>query len=193
MSHVLRHVAVVALATVAAAACTAAPEPSAGPSPTATPVVAAPSPTPPPPVRGERVVRTRSVAPEPVVLNGGEQPPVDELLVRGFADAVASWLDAHLTDLQGGGEGLIERIAAPGLLRTSPPALAAVTTDLAAEDRPVEAASYHLLVATDGEPVWLRATVETRGPDDRPATAEFLFVPGQPVTLVAAGPREGGA
>lgn len=194
MSHALgRHVAAVtvAAATALSAACTSGGDEVAAPSPTPS---AAPSATTPPPepVVGDVEVQVRSVASEPVVLIGGEAPPIDERAIERLAGDVADWLDEHLTDLQEGEGGNLDAVAATGLIASGDAAIVeTVTTALASPERPVADARYALLVAATSRPEWLRATVITESREGEVATAQFVFVPGPggPV-LIAAGPED---
>lgn len=158
-----------------------------------------PSPTPEPtgpalvPVAGIASTSRLSVSNGPVVFTPGDPnnkpPPDDEEEIARLVGATVDWLDAHLTDLQAGGEGLIHEVAAEGLLeRRHDDAWRAVTIGLSAPDRLVDRAAYDVLVGVDGAPQWLRVTVTTTSADGSEATAELVFVPaeGRPV-LIAGG------
>lgn len=185
-----RLVAAAAVAGVVLAACSsgeeAAPAPSPSPSPSPTPELV--------PVRGEATVETVSVFAGPPVFSpgdpDGEEPATDDDAVAAIVGTVTDWLDAHLTDVQSGGPGLLPQVAADGLLGGATPAATdALTRDLAAPTAPVASASYHLVVAVAGPPQWLEARVEVVGRDGSLRHADFVFTPTDTgAELLAAGP-----
>ena len=174
------------------AACASPAEDAAGPpSPVATvTVTATPSTTPQPsiePVAGQSTVVIEGVDAGPIVFHDRPAPEADQAAIDGLASAVRTWLDRHLTDLQAGGPGLLEEVAAPGLLDGDEPARRAVTDALTGPDRPVEDALYHVVVAHEGAPIWARVTVVVGAADGTVAEAGFVFTPGP--ELIAAGPQ----
>lgn len=167
------------LASVTLVACPSAPPP---PSP---PGIAPESPAGP--VRGQANVGVVSSSAGPIVFHDQPAPPPDDVAVAGFAAAVVGWLDRHLTDLQGGGPGLLAEVAAPGLLAGAPAeAVTAATHALASPERPVANASYHVIVAQEGLPLWARVNVTVASPDGLTSSAGFVFTPGPPPVLIAA-------
>lgn len=97
---------------------------------------------------------------------------------------VGDWLDAHLTDLQAGGDGRLADVADPGLLDAAAAAdLDAVTVALASADAPAASARYVLEGSYDAMAEWVEATVEVTRPDGTVARATMVFTPGD------AGPR----
>lgn len=174
----------------AGVACSSGGDPEAGPT------TASPSPTPSrieaEPVRGEPQVQLFAVSNEQAVW-GRDQAGVDPAAVDPIAGRITNWLNAHLSDLQVGGPGKLDEVAAAGLLEgTSPDAQTSVTTALASPDRLVESVSYQLVVAHTDSPQWVRATVEVTPRDGHPRTAHFVFeVAEDAVALVAAGPGAG--
>jgi hypothetical protein len=189
----------VVVAVCAAMLVSCSDEPTPEPPVAAGDVEHEPSPIPEPtepaldPVAGIASTSRLSVSNGPVVFTPGDPnnrpPPDDEEEIARLVGATVDWLDAHLTDLQAGGEGLIHEVAADGLLeRRHGEAWRAVTTALSAPDRLVDHAAYDVLVGVDGAPQWLRVTVRTTSKDGNEATAELVFVPaeGRPV-LIAGG------
>lgn len=159
------------------------PAPAATTSPT-------PSPLPPlTPVRGERQPGAPSTS-SAAVLGMGRVPEADRDALLALAHATADWLDAHLTDLQAGGTGLLRQVATPGLLAaTDRGSVAAVTWDLASRQDPVRAARYELRVAQAGVPAWLEAAVTVTRHSGRTVAATLVFVPSRSgPRLVAFGP-----
>jgi cyclophilin family peptidyl-prolyl cis-trans isomerase len=153
------------------------------------------------PLEGETPAQTCfvervTVANGPFVFNPGdsmyEVPPDDDAAIEAFVAQTAEWLDTHLTDLQEGGPGTLEAVAAEGMLdRRHAGSWRAVTSGLAGADRLVESAVYTFVVGVDGDPQWLRVTVETTWEDGDGGAAEFVFVPADGLpTLLAAG-RDG--
>jgi hypothetical protein len=106
-------------------------------------------------------------------------PDPDQVAIAAFSTQVAAWLDAHLTDLQTGGDGDLAAIAAPGLMEAlSDEATISATTGLASPRRPAESALYILTTAHEGVPRWLTAQVRVTWLDGGEADATFVFVPG---------------
>lgn len=169
------------LTTLTLAACSSA-------SPVASPPTVTPS--PPSPVRGQTDLVVVSSSAGPIVFHNQPAPPSDDAAVAAFAAAVVSWLDRHLTDLQGGGSGLLVEVAAPRLLDGAPAeSVAAVTLALVSPKRPAANARYHVVVAQEGPPLWARADVTVRAVDGTTAQAGFVFIPGPtPVLVAAQGP-----
>lgn len=98
--------------------------------------------------------------------------------VLPLADEVATWLDAHLNDLQQGGTGRTVDVAAPGLVDDATPAeLDAITGALATPETPVTSARYLLDGSYDAMTEWLEATVEVTRVDGTVALATFVFTP----------------
>ncbi len=174
------------VAVVALAGCTRGSEPSAGPT--------TPSPAPSPtvePVEGRADVVITVADPGPIVFHDRPHPDPDQAAVDAFSDAVQGWLDDHLTALQEGEDrGRLEAIAADGVLDgADPQVLDAVTTALTAPGTPVTQASYHLVVAHAGAPLWLRAHVAVVN-EDGGHIVGFVFTPREDgdLSLIAFGP-----
>ncbi|MDP8927677.1 MAG: hypothetical protein M3O70_03630 [Actinomycetota bacterium] len=130
----------------------------------------------------------------PVVFHDQPAPPPDDVAVAGFAAAVVGWLDRHLTDLQGGGPGLLAEVAAPGLLTGAPAvSVTAATHALVSPERPVTDAFYHVIVAQEGLPLWARVGVTVRSAEGTTSSAGFVFTPGPPPVLIAAQGAPSGA
>jgi hypothetical protein len=142
-----------------------------------------PEPEPPGPVAGEyelAAIRDVSVGGRRVF--GSSMPqdaPVahDEAAVGAFVDQMAGWVDEHLTDLQDGGEGLV-----PGSGLVGPHEVLTLTDP----DHPVELAQYAMVVFAREEPEWARTNVVVTRADGSVLTADLVFVPGEPPTLVSA-------
>jgi hypothetical protein len=119
----------------------------------------------------------------------------DPDVVLPFVHAVGDWLDAHLDDLQRGGDGRLDEVAPPALLATAGAAdVLAVTTALASRDRPVATATYRLDASYAGDVEWLTATVEVTDPAGATRAATFVFTPkGDGPELVLLGEAEVGA
>lgn len=158
-----------------------------------------PSATPPSPSQTELppvepfepqvTVASRSVN-SGAVMDRTQGAAADQAAVDAMTGAVTSWLDAHLDDLQRGGEGQLAAVAAPGLLENADPAIVQeITTGLTSPQDPVRQASYDLEIGHDGAPRWLRATVSVTGAAGQARTAVFVFVPGDngPVLVAAEG------
>lgn len=168
---------------------------SAGDQPEADPTSTLPSPSPTrsrvetEPVDGEVDVQLVPVANDETVWNRPPPEP-DSAAVDAVVDRVRAWLDGHLSDVQEGGEGGFDDVAAPGLLDgVAPTTVAAVTSALASPDRPVHRAAYGLQVAHGGAPQWVRASVHVTSKDGTMRSAQFIFeVVEDTVALVAAGP-----
>ena len=159
------------------------PEPEAPPEPEPEPdPEPEPEPEPPAPVVGEVTVLPVldvSVHGTRLFEEGREQDApvaVDEAAVADFVAAIAGWLDEHLTALQQGRE--LE--AAPD--GPDDPLGAARLTD---SERPVEVATYTFEVAARGAPEWARAVVEVVGTDGIEASVVLVFVPDEPIALLA--------
>lgn len=100
-------------------------------------------------------------------------------VVLPFVHAVGDWLDAHLDDLQRGGRGRLDDVAAPGLLATATDVdVAAVTSSLTSAAAPVASAVYRLDATYEDAPEWLTATVEVTRRDGTVGAATLVFVPG---------------
>lgn len=114
-----------------------------------------------------------------------DQPvPVDQDAVEATVAATTAWLDAHLTDVQSGGEGRVVEAGLEGDVTV-------VSGALTGPEHPVTDASYVITLGARGSPEWVRAsvTVERAGGS---TTATFVFVPGgEDVRLIAAQPGEG--
>lgn len=173
-----------------AAACPTAGEPAVSPSPSPTRPATTPSPTPEA-VRGHLTLVVDAADPGPIVFHDRPEPEPDGAAVEALAGQVTEWLDAHLTDLQAGGDGLLGDVAAPGLLTgASSDAVGAVTSGLASPGRPVAAAQYHVVVVHDGQPRYARATIAVRSSSGRVARGAFVFVDRGELRLVATGPDD---
>lgn len=109
--------------------------------------------------------------------DGDESVPVDDDAVEEFVTAMAAWLDAHLTDLQDDGPGLVEGLAGD----TEP-----VAAWLSSPDAPVETATYRFLIAARGSPEWGSVVVAVHRGRGVTQQARYTFVPGEQLTLVAA-------
>lgn len=172
-------------------------EPLAAPtSPTATATATpspTPTPTPPPPVEAERELETVVTSHGPIIFPRGDdrhpaaEPDVEA--VEAFAARVGDWLDAHLTDLQEGGSGQLDRYAAGLLDAADGEVLAGLTTELATAERPVAEARYRMVVAADGAPQWLHVRLDVTRADDAERSAELVVghVDAEP-RLLAASP-----
>ena len=148
------------------------------------------------PVAGAAQVVVASADPNALVFNDRATPEPDQAAIDAFAGEVQEWLDRHLTALQQGEEGMLEEVAAEGLLDGADPELRdALTTDLASPGSPVDQAWYHLVVAHSGRPLWLRAHVTIVDRAGVPHEVGFVFTPqeGSPPALIAAGPGPLGA
>lgn len=185
-------VAIVVVAVIAFVALRS-PEgvPIADTSPTPTPAAtpeAPPSPVVHDPVEGEREVETVVVAEGPI-FDRSAAPGTDEAAVDAFVDAIADWLDAHLTDLHGGGPGLLEDVAAAGLIDSGE--TAELTSGLATFLEPVSSATYRFVVAADGAPEWahVRVNISTGGQADEARSAELTFAVGDDGPLLLAAAR----
>lgn len=174
-------------ACLAVAACTGDGDAPTDASPGGAPVETGRSPTPSP-VRGEATVVVTSTHPGPIVFHDQPAPPGDEAAIAAAVERVTGWLDRHLTDLQSGGGGLLSDVAAPGLLDGAPPELtASVTTRLTGPERPVRTALYHVVVAQEGHPQFLRVTALVETDTGTITRTGFVFGPADPLVLLAAG------
>lgn len=176
-----RLLALVALLALSTSACRSGHDAAVADETAADPTVAA-SPTPSPDTPLVTVVGERIPAAHWVSSGGVLTHRVPEVgsgdTVLPLVHAVGDWLDAHLDDLQRGGDGRLVEVADPGLLAAATPAdLSAVTTDLASADRPVAAATYRLEGSYAAETEWLTATVEVTGRDGASRAATLVFVP----------------
>ena len=150
---------------VATAGCGSRTE-TAEAEPRLTPVAAAdaspspsPSPTPAPePVQGERLVRSADIG-DGGLLGPDDRGEVDEAALAAFADTVFTWLDDHLTDLQGGGEGQLSRVLDASLAPDDPTVAPALTTALASPGLTVASAVYELTTYHDGTPQFAEVAV----------------------------------
>lgn len=141
------------------------------------------------PVDGDYFFDVVDTSSDPVLGRGSGRDP-DQETIDAFADALVAWLNGHLGDLQSGGPGDLEAVAADGLLDGADDAtVAAVTSRLADRDNPVEAAEYHIQIGHRGEPQWARADVRVTLRDGGTRRALFTFEAGDdgPI-LIAAGP-----
>lgn len=181
--------AALALVAVTAAGCSANEAVVAAPAP-------APSPTPPEilPITSTRNVFTRSVN-SGAVIDRSSPAAADEAAVAALAEHVSTWLDAHLDDLQNGGEGRLADVAAPGLIAAGDEALlAGVTSVLTSAADPVRDAVYDLEVGHDGAPRWLRARIQVERASGDRSGATLVFIPtDEGVVLVALQPHGGAA
>lgn len=110
--------------------------------------------------------------------------PVDQDAVEATVAAVTAWLDAHLTDVQSGGEGRVVEAGLEGDVTV-------VSGALTGPEHPVTDASYVVTLGARGSPEWVRASVTVER-EDGSMTATFVFVPeGEGVRLIAAQPGEG--
>lgn len=139
------------------------------------------------PVVGARTVILEAVDAGPIVFHDRPPPEPDRTAIDAFATQVGDWLDAHLTDLQAGGDGRLDEVAAPGLLDGDPATVLDVTAELTGPDRPVTDALYHVVVSHEGAPIWARVTVLVGTEGGATARVGFVFEPGP--RLVAAGPH----
>lgn len=176
----------IVLSAVTFAACSSAP-------PVTSPLAVAP-PSPPGPVYGEANIDVVSSSAGPIVFHNRPAPPPDDAAIAAFAAGLVGWLDRHLTDLQAGGPGLLNEVAAPGLLDgASAGPVTAVTGALASPQRPVANAFYHVVVAQEGPPLWARVNVTVQALEGAPAYAGFVFTPGPPLMLIALQGSPAGA
>jgi hypothetical protein len=79
-----------------------------------------------------------------------ERVPVDEGAVDAVVEAITEWLDAHLTDLQAEGDGLVADVGLVG---------APEAADLAGPGAIIDEATYQFFVGVRGEPEWVRVQV----------------------------------
>ena len=197
MSPLLKRVLAAALLAGVAVGCSRTAEPEATPSPS-------PSSEEPTfevhPVVGERVPAVYHVSSREILGNGSREP-LDEAGTGQVMDAIATWLDGHLDDLQRGGDGDLVAIAPAGLIleaegdeALSPEVqtkIDAVTTDLTNADLPVASARYHLAVYGEAVLEWAMAQVEVTRSDGSTATATFVFGIGEnyALSLLLTGPE----
>lgn len=95
-----------------------------------------------------------------------ERVPIDEGAVDEVVTAIAGWLDAHLTDLQEEGEGLVTEV---GL--TGPPEAG----QLAGPGAIIDEATYRFSVGARGGPEWVRVVVEVVTEEGEEHAAVFGF------------------
>lgn len=170
-------------------ACDGGSGSEARPAPTADATEATDAAASPAPVRGEPTVLVQSTSNGPIVFHDRPRPPADEAAAGAMVKQATDWLDRHLTDLQAGGDGLLAEVAADGLLDGADPALlASVTGDLTGPDRPVRTALYHVVVAEEGAPAFLRMTALVETTDGRITRTGYVFAGADPAVLLAAGP-----
>lgn len=196
MPPLLRRMLAAAVVAVLAVGCSRA-EPEAEPTPSPT------SETPTfeiHPVVGERAAAAYHVSSREILGNGTREP-LDEAGLATVSEAIATWLDGHLDDLQRGGDGDLTAIAPAGLVLEAegedalPPELKAkidtVTTDLTNPDLPVASARYHLAVYGEAVLEWASVQVEVTRSDGSVAGATFVFGIGEnyAITLLLAGPE----
>lgn len=176
-----------AVAVLALAGCSKGTPTAAPPAQSASP---RPSPKATGPVKGQPNVVVVTSSAGPLVFHDVPPPAPDEPAVRSFSNAIAAWLDRHLTDLQAGRGGLLQEVAAPGLLAGAPPELVTgVTRALTDPQHPVANALYHVVVVHEGKPLWARVDVTIGGFDGKITNAGFVFTPGpKPVLVAADGP-----
>lgn len=91
---------------------------------------------------------------------------VDQQAVDALADEIRKRLDAHLSALQLGEDGM----AAIGRLEGDPARLR-----LADDRHAVDEAAYRVAVSTRGEPVWARAVVEVTLEDGQQRRGQLVF------------------
>lgn len=180
-----------AIAAVTVAGCSANEKVVAAPTPPSSPSDAPPEIRP---IASTRNVTTWSVN-SGAVIDRSAPVPADEAAVAALAEQVGVWLDAHLDDLQNGGEGRLGDVAAAGLISTGDEAaVVGVTAGLTSPDDPVRAASYELEVGHDGAPRWLRARIQVQRASGDTAGATLVFVPTeQGPVLIALQPHGGAA
>lgn len=190
-----RHASTAALLAlaIAAAGCgnrteTAEAEPRLTPVPTiASTPSPSPSPTPTPePVQGERLTRSVDVG-DGALLGPDDRGEVDEAAVAAFSEAVFAWLDAHLTDLQGGGAGQLAGMLVEGLAPDDPAVVPALTTALASPELTVAAARYELTAYHDAIPQFATVDVVLADADGSPRGVTLAFATaadGRPVLVL---------
>lgn len=190
-----RLLAAILLAGVAAGCSRAEPEATPTPSPTSEEPTFEIH-----PVVGERVPAVYHVSSREILGNGSREP-FDEAGAGQVMDAMATWLDGHLDDLQRGGSGDLVALAPAGLVLEAegqealPPELQtrieAVTTDLTNADLPVASARYHLAVYGEAVLEWATAQVEVTRSDGSTAAATFVFGIGEnyALSLLLTGPE----
>ena len=177
--------ALCAVTLVGAAGCGSRTEPAEA-KPTMTPVPAAaaspspsPSPSPDPviPVQGERESTSVDIG-DGSLLGSDDRESIDEAAIVAFADAIHAWLDAHLTDLQSGGTGLLAEVLPAGLAADDPAVTPALTTALASPENPVAGAHYALTAYHDAGPQFATVAVTLDDPTGTPRAATLVFAPG---------------
>lgn len=154
----------------------AAPSPTPSPSPSPSP---SPTPSPLPPVAGERLPSSADIGDGERVEGKDTRDAVDEDAVRAFADAIFDWLDAHLDDLQRGGEGRLADIDGAGVAAGLDDAQrAALTTALANPDQRVAAATYELTAYHDATIEFASVVVTVIDPIGVNRSVTLAFTPG---------------
>lgn len=159
-------------------------------SPAATPSSPTAQPSAPPvalePVRGKLEVIPVLVGDRHVIRARSARPPRPaSKQIRAVARKAGRWIDAHLTALQAGREGV--RRGVPGYLRRS----RAMTTGLLPRGAVVKRAVYRMRVAHDAKPKWLSVRVIIHHRRGRSA-ADLVFARGRRgIRLIAVGPVGG--
>lgn len=143
------------------------------PEPEPEPPAAEPEPPPPPPaVEGEaelaEIVDLSATGTGLVASGSGADAAVDvdHDAVDALVAALADWLDEHLTDLQGRGDGLVAEVGLQGPSEVG---------DLAGSGTVVEEATYRMAVGARGGPEWARVVVEVTDEDGGTHEAVFAF------------------
>lgn len=200
----IRLVALGLVAVAVLSACSAEETSEPPPSDTATPTVSE-TPSEPAfeihPVVGERLTAGFHTSSREA-LGNGVRKPIDEVGAKRAFEAIGTWLDGHLDDLQRGGDGDLVSVAPAGLVvavepdEQLPPAIqqqiAAVTTNLTNEELPVASARYNLAVYGEHTLEWATARVQVTRSDGSVARATFVFSLGEngTLSLMLAGPEE---
>lgn len=110
--------------------------------------------------------------------------PVDEDAVEAVVDAAVTWVDAHLTDVQAGGDGAVVDGGLDG-------EVAAASTAVTGPDHPVTEATYVVTVGALGAPEWVRVSSTVARADGATSTT-YVFLPdGDQVTLLAVHTGDG--
>ena len=143
-------------------------------------------PPPPPPPEPEPVVGTTEVV-EILDLSAsgtgvfrdgteGDAPvAVDEHAVAAFAEEIAVWFDAHLAELQLGGDGTIQELAESSF------------EPLADPDHLVDEVAYQMRIGVRGAPEWAEVVV-TVTREDAILSVVLAVAPGEEPSLLAASP-----
>jgi hypothetical protein len=155
----------------------AEPEPEPEPEP----------PPPPPPVEGDAELAEivdLSVTGTGLVASGSSADApvdIDHDAVDALVATIAGWLDAHLTDLQDRGDGLVAEVGLQG-----PEGVG----DLAGSGTVIEQANYRMAVGARGGPEWARVVVEVTDEDGGTHEAVFAFVAEDEPALTGVEERE---